>query len=559
MGLRYLSLIIHLAEPLPFVDLNRFFRTNIYHSLLPFSALVHIPALNSLDVVETLHSSFPDFLQTQLTRVGVGNLQVHRPLASRCFVTMARFLKRDLCGLGDSSLLHDEIRDFDQRRRAIPRALRYACIHWLFHLRGCAVDEELEQQLLEFLEARLLFAIEAYSLLGELGTCVELLRSARKLVTGWTFRHKIDVLDLLYDSWRLTLEFFFPISCSALHVYESAFPHCPVNSKLRLTYESNPATKSTDMLVDDCLEDYWNCETRVINLSEEYCHFALSLDGSQIAGASRGGCISVWDTASGLLVSSPSLKVDSYLCGLALNGPVIALLRQSECILLKLEDGTSDRIKCSERLHSIAFTGDGTKLALADVSFHEEACRTEIIIYAVKTKLQVCKCIIPHHIPCLYDDETLILDFSPDGASLMIATDVKVYIFNTTSGRLLGQIKSSWHPLGPLEPSWRPFGPLDSETFNSEAFFSPDGNFIVHLKVPFDSSTGNVDYIAVHENAHEDGKTIQSPLSLQRGSPEGNVGLIRWRGEVVGVKVGNKMARIFGWGRTPWKPENEEY
>ncbi|EIW85631.1 hypothetical protein CONPUDRAFT_150432 [Coniophora puteana RWD-64-598 SS2] len=62
-GLKYLSVVVNLAEPLSPSDLRRLFGVDVRALLLPFSALVSIPAPESPDMpIQTYHNSLRDFL-----------------------------------------------------------------------------------------------------------------------------------------------------------------------------------------------------------------------------------------------------------------------------------------------------------------------------------------------------------------------------------------------------------------------------------------------------------------------------------------------------------------
>ncbi|EIW75669.1 hypothetical protein CONPUDRAFT_169426, partial [Coniophora puteana RWD-64-598 SS2] len=270
LGMKYLALIVNLAEPLCPSDLRLFFGVDVYSHLLPFSAFVSIPSVSSSDLVQIHHISFRDFLQKHSQYKGeqTDKRHIHHVLSSACFRTMARLLKRDICNLRDPSLLHEEISDFAQRRDAIPFPLRYSLRHWLHHMKNGSVHGEDQHNLLDFLEKRLLFAIETYAVFGELGTAVELWRSARKFIVNWpdaSFPRKKVALALLYDSWRFTLDFFDAISSSSLHVYESALPCCPAKSQIRTTY-SRLLEESTILIVEQGLGNHWDYITGVIQV-----------------------------------------------------------------------------------------------------------------------------------------------------------------------------------------------------------------------------------------------------------------------------------------------------
>ncbi|EIW74836.1 hypothetical protein CONPUDRAFT_77659 [Coniophora puteana RWD-64-598 SS2] len=317
-ALRYISLLANLAEPLSLSDLRLLFGLDVYPLLVPFSALVYVPPPDSRDAVQLYHSTLRDFLerrnlkQNEDSRVSAN--RIHHPLAIRCFRTMARMLKRDICELQDPSLLHDEIPDFPQRRDAVPRALRYACLYWFHHMERLLPDGEIQGCLLEFLEGRLLFAVEACTVLGELDSVIRLFRAARKHIMGWpasSFPGMEQTTGLLYDAWRLVVDFYDPINASALHIYESALPCAPEKSRIRLTY-SRVLAEATSFTFEEGLDVQWGCVTRVIEMKTDQFELSLSPDTSQVAAfrrdTERTGTIMLWDTATGALITSYLLE-----------------------------------------------------------------------------------------------------------------------------------------------------------------------------------------------------------------------------------------------------------
>ncbi|EIW73967.1 hypothetical protein CONPUDRAFT_113946, partial [Coniophora puteana RWD-64-598 SS2] len=301
-GMKYLSLIINLAEPLAISDLDQLFGDHVHSYLIPFSALISVPPPGSPGPVEVFHSSLRDFLQ-QKEHDDV--TAIHNRLALSCFQTMRALLKRDICGLNDPSLLHDEIPDFAQKRDSIPRALRYACLYWLHHVQLTQPTNEIQGHLFDFLRHCVLFSIEAYAVIGELRRGITIFYEARGLVADWpggSFAQKDDTVALLHDSWRLTLTFFDAISISALHVYESALPFSPKNSKIRQVYSHYFETE-TAFIFEEGLDDEWGCFMHKINTETWSLKVAMSPDTSQIAAITEDS-VRVWNTATGVLVAS---------------------------------------------------------------------------------------------------------------------------------------------------------------------------------------------------------------------------------------------------------------
>ncbi|EIW83774.1 hypothetical protein CONPUDRAFT_142357 [Coniophora puteana RWD-64-598 SS2] len=406
-ALKFISLLVNLAEPLSLSDLRLLFGVDIYLFLLPFSALVHIPPVDSRDTVQIYHSTLRDFLQHRNQNDSDQDIanRVHHPIAIRCFRTMARMLKHDICGLQDPSLLHVEIHDFAQRRDTIPRAVRYACLYWLHHLEHLLVDSEVRGCLIEFLERRLLFFIEACSVLGELDAAVGLLRAARKHVIGWrtsSFPGFETATSLLYDSWRLVMDFFDAISVSALHVYESALPYAPAKSRIRLTY-SHVLSETSCVTIENGLDDRWDCVTRVLDMKTDDFDVSLSPDTSQVAtfrmDSEDTGTIMLWDTATGVLITSyllegicePSFDYDDRT-DLVHGGSFVAIRDSQRCYLWRPFNQSVSRVEAPQTecfFGPVAVSRNGDRMASLVTSSAAPGKSFSVCVYDTSSLQQI--------------------------------------------------------------------------------------------------------------------------------------------------------------------------
>ena len=128
----------------------------------------------------SIHPSLEDFL-TNPRRCHGTDFYVDRlapaPSLARtmlevCFNSMEKWLKHNICNLGSTMVLNEEIPNKDDRiHRCIPGILQHACRNWMYHLEALD-DDKLNsmdpalKQLDAFLSNRLLHWIECMSLLG---------------------------------------------------------------------------------------------------------------------------------------------------------------------------------------------------------------------------------------------------------------------------------------------------------------------------------------------------------------------------------------------------------
>ncbi|EIW80643.1 hypothetical protein CONPUDRAFT_73723 [Coniophora puteana RWD-64-598 SS2] len=477
---------------------------------------------------------------------------------------MARLLKHNICGLLDASLPHSGTPDFGLKRGRIPLALRYACRHWLYHLQQLPPDDEIQGLFLDFLQSRLTFAIEAYAIFGELATGLQIFRTARKLVLGWPTRLVARVaIDLLYDAWRLTLDFFDPISTSALHVYESALPCSPAKSALRLTYQ-HLLIETSSLRIKEGLDEQWGLFTRVIDMKTNDFKLALSPDGSQVAAISQN-VICVWATATGLLR--------------ALHHNINPSSRWSTKFLYNAE---------SEALRGpLAFSHSGSKIACLWTRRTIQHFHPIIRIYDVKT----CQQLSHIYLPSINIDQSILdltASFSHSDDRLMTHVLGCTLLFDTSTGNLIGRtgccdenLSASWCFFDPsddsvIHVSWREHGPLVSRLFFTEA----DGTEA--LVVPRTSSiptTRRLESHGEHYQLLRAGPLVarESPVQYTFHGradvkPEGFPGLEKLTlvdahpnaivqfDVLAGIKLGDRILGICGKDRTTsgWMTTNEE-
>ena len=170
--------ILWTYEPLPIVSLNAMRCTflnkaNVYDVkiiLKSMGALLSGTADESTPV-HPLHSSFHDFL-TDPARSMEFALKIedmHLDLALACLQIMQAGLHFNICKLETSYLSNSKVTDFDWRvHKYIPAHLSYACQFWVGHVQKMGFVKSLAQEVELLLKDKLLFWIEALSLLRAL-------------------------------------------------------------------------------------------------------------------------------------------------------------------------------------------------------------------------------------------------------------------------------------------------------------------------------------------------------------------------------------------------------
>ena len=106
---------------------------------------------------------------------------------------------------------------------------------------------------------------------------------------------------LLYDAERFILEFFDPISLSALQVYHSALPFVPSSTQLRRLY-SHELTGA--LTVTAGLNKSWGACRRVISTTSPVRSLSFCPDNTYIASGTDKDGVQLWKTTTGVLFTT---------------------------------------------------------------------------------------------------------------------------------------------------------------------------------------------------------------------------------------------------------------
>ncbi|KAG6819744.1 hypothetical protein H0H93_009091 [Arthromyces matolae] len=275
---------------------------DLERALGPLHSLLNVPS-NYEQHIRIFHPSFRDFLlneeRCQDIRFIIPEGPTHAKLALYSLKIMLRYLKRDICGIGEEIVLNSDIPDLEDRlRECVPPALSYACQHWGDHLSQVVHDEGVGKQLVshlsEFASTKLLYWIEVLSLEGRFSLCIRNLDAAMP----WCKVASPTVYSLVYDAYRLALDYHNALNISALQVYHSALVFIPNCSLLRAYQHELPGVRMTSSRTED-----WDASLLVLEGHTSSVNMvSLSRQGSRAASASDDGQVRIWDTFNGAQV-----------------------------------------------------------------------------------------------------------------------------------------------------------------------------------------------------------------------------------------------------------------
>ncbi|KAG9123085.1 hypothetical protein FRC07_000254 [Ceratobasidium sp. 392] len=140
-----LDTVVCAKEPLSIkdiADLLQFRNAGQVHQAVELlRSVLHVDEQSGL--VSTLHASFPDYMltHTRSGRFSCDQAEHNELLARRCFETMQKLLRFNICELESSYVLDKDLHDLPSRiKRSVPPYLFYACRYWSDHL---AIADEL--------------------------------------------------------------------------------------------------------------------------------------------------------------------------------------------------------------------------------------------------------------------------------------------------------------------------------------------------------------------------------------------------------------------------------
>jgi hypothetical protein len=196
--------IILLRHPLPLRSLAHFIQCEMdeINSALYHLRSIIIPPSKEDEAPRIYHPSFQDFIMDSSRCSDPGFVIVavpeqERRHAIRCLELLGRFLKRNVAGISDPSLLNSEVDGFEGKvRDALSPEVRYACRYWAIHLSCVELgDEMMVEALKRFSTQSILWWFEAMSLIGSVSIAGSSVREAyRWAVSGFNCSPLNDLL-----------------------------------------------------------------------------------------------------------------------------------------------------------------------------------------------------------------------------------------------------------------------------------------------------------------------------------------------------------------------------
>ncbi|KAF5362000.1 hypothetical protein D9756_002768 [Leucocoprinus leucothites] len=252
-----------------------------------------------------VHQSFVDFLLSPgcPDEFTIREPEQQQQLSALCLTTMSKQLRFNICGLETSSLKNADVPDIETKVEVgIPPLLSYSCCFVADHLRHTAFDECLMDGMRVVFKEKLLYWLEAMSLLKEMHRVVPILR----MVVDWITARDGVLTEFVRDALRFVMAFTIPMMQSAPHIYLSALPFAPEESLVAKYFL--PGFPRL-LALDTGKPSHWS---PCVFVSEYHKApigaIAFSPDETIFASGDWDGKICIWDSATGILISGPLIR-----------------------------------------------------------------------------------------------------------------------------------------------------------------------------------------------------------------------------------------------------------
>ncbi|EDR01027.1 uncharacterized protein LACBIDRAFT_312545 [Laccaria bicolor S238N-H82] len=282
-----LGAIVIAKNPLRSSDLVQLL--GVQDTLSVVSQLSPVLLISSTGHLHICHQSFTDFLLDQKCSKDfwVDSQKQSLCFAGSCMQYMSAKLKFNFFDLKTSHILNKDILNLmDHIKNVKSTALDHASYFWAIYLQKYpdeALQRKIMAQMEDFLINHLLHWLQIMSIMGAVNHAAHLLL----LTENWC---SSSMSEFASDANQFIMTFFEPISNAAPHIYISALPFAPQNSKISLHFIKHFVKTLT---IENSQMKWWpdRCLMRI--------KVAYSPNGRHIISGSQDSTIKVWDALTG--------------------------------------------------------------------------------------------------------------------------------------------------------------------------------------------------------------------------------------------------------------------
>ncbi|KAG8754824.1 POC1 centriolar protein A [Ceratobasidium sp. 428] len=433
------------------------------------ASVLHIDKTND-EAVRIFHPSFMDYITDQARSKDLWiDLAEQNTVVAECCLRLLTEggLKFNMCDLETSDQFNSDVLDLDARVYKVFRPhLSYSCLYWSSHISGARV-ESLESSIRRFLLGRkMLYWIEALSLLGKLSTA---LASLQELMACCAPGKLQDCRTAANDAYRFVLSFYDAISTSTHHLYLSALAFAPGDSGI-----AQRMRRLFPKLLHVTEENQgWSSCLRTISGTSRFLSVAFSSDSHRIVSGCWDGTLHIWDTETGNAALEPLTGHSELVTSVAFSPDGRWIVSGSFDKTIRVWDAETGEARLGpihghlDRVHSIAFSPDSRRI----ISGSDDKT---VRVWSTETGEAVLHPLEGHL------EAVMSVAFSPDGRRIVSGSlDKTLRVWDAETG----------------EPVLQPLSGHSSAVLSVS--FSSDGRWIVsgswdRTVRMWDAKTGNV-------------------------------------------------------------------
>ncbi|KIK66938.1 hypothetical protein GYMLUDRAFT_156943, partial [Collybiopsis luxurians FD-317 M1] len=309
-NVKVLHSIITVRDPVPSEVIAQLVKVEPEQVEVLIAALQSVLYVGKMDkAIYVFHASFSDFLlgKERAKDLQCNSVYQHKFLGQACFNIMNTELKFNMLNLPSSFLKDKEVENIVLNvNNQIKQSLVYACKNWEYHLKRSPKDAEVTRALKEFSNKKILYWVEAMSLLrlsnykensseDTLVQCGDILESVRQDFQisdlSEELRDSINNVKIAVETFLLS-----PVNAMTPHWYLSILPFWRTGLAGAQQGMEMGITVKSKMEKPNLAG--WNTGSEVLSID-------ISKDGTRIVSGSVNMTARIWNIKNGSPIGEP--------------------------------------------------------------------------------------------------------------------------------------------------------------------------------------------------------------------------------------------------------------